>query len=75
MGKPVEFLKAHEDGSWSTEVIEVPSGVGASHPIGSPTWDAEVTEWAHNLAALQYRKIVLWAIYNPDPQTDEVTND
>ena len=59
----IEFIKAYEDGTWSTEVIDVPNEVtkeviiddtGGTRVVeqqmdhSSPHWDAAIINWCHN---------------------------
>lgn len=49
----VEYLKAHERGTWSTEVFDVPDGT------------SDLVRYAVEELGVQaqYRNIVLWAVY------------
>jgi len=66
----IEFLKACEDYTWCTEIIDVPDE--DIDPEGkcetSALWDA-ILEWVHKNVATQalYRDVVFWAIYNDNP--------
>jgi len=72
----VEFLKAYDDGTWDTEIIDIPEKVFSgfqSVPLGSPGWKTIVMNWAETKLAqqTQYRNVVLWAIYNEKPEDDD----
>ena len=56
----VEFLLAHEDGTWTTEFIETP------FEPGSTTNREDLMSWAEeNLTRLtKYREIVLFVVYH-----------
>jgi hypothetical protein len=66
----VEFLKANDDRTWDTEVIDVPDDAIKPQLLhGSPKWMAAVLAWVHtNLDGTnQYRKVSFWAVYNEAP--------
>jgi hypothetical protein len=67
---PVEFLLAHEDGTWSTKVFKVPAWVVAGKSKDSPKWRHEVMKWAHDtiFKMTEYRKTVHISIYSTDPE-------
>lgn len=70
----VEFLRAWEDGTWDTEVIEVPS-ITCDVDNGVD-FDDEVTVtdnlicWANKILLPQekYRKLALLAVYSTEPE-------
>lgn len=68
----VEFIKAHEDGTWTTEVIDVPDEITKDIDFTSPQWDSAVIAYCHDSLAsrTQYRKVVYWGIYNSEPEAD-----
>lgn len=62
---PVEFLIAFEDKTWDTVIIEVPELVARDQSHD------EVLDWVMSkgpYAEVQYRKVVLWSIYNFEPE-------
>jgi hypothetical protein len=67
MKTKVEFLKAHENGTWDTEIIETPVD-----PL-NPNFRDAVMEWVANelQGQAQYRKVVFWGIYNEEPEEME----
>ena len=56
----VEFLRAWDDNTWDTEIIDLPE----FQQCGD-TPDAGMVDWANNNLATQaqYRKVVLFAVY------------
>jgi len=62
---PVEFLIAFEDKTWDTVIIEVPE-----HVARDQSHD-EVLDWVMSkgpYAEVEYRKVVLWSVYNFEPE-------
>ena len=70
----VEFIKCHEDGTWDTEVLEVPNQVVSKYNTNSPKWDHAVIRWCAKEVGsqVQHRKVLFWGIYNSDPEDREV---
>jgi hypothetical protein len=68
----VELIKAHEDGTWNTEVVSIPDSVTEGIAFTSSEWDSAIIAWCHDELALQaqYRKVVYWGIYNSEPEAD-----
>jgi hypothetical protein len=69
----VELLKAFEEHTWDTEIVDVPDGVADDVLAGDGSeWDAAVLDWVHrNLATqAQHRNVVFWGIYNSNPEAD-----
>ena len=65
----VEFIRANEDRTWDTEIIDVPDGVVKSQLLtGSPKWVAAVQQWAQTKLSAKYRKVVYWGVYNSEPE-------
>jgi len=69
----IEFILALEDGTWVTEVIEIPNQVTKDLVYSSPMWDAAIIEYVQfELATYnQYRDVVYWGIYNSNPEADK----
>jgi hypothetical protein len=62
----VEYLRAHENGTWDTEVIEVPLEDLTDLKVTEAGDDAEtLTRWAmeHVSGLTKNRRVVLWAVY------------
>lgn len=62
---PVEFLIAFEDKTWDTVIIGVPELVARDQSHD------EVLDWVMSkgpYAEAQYRKVVLWGVYNFEPE-------
>ena len=59
----VEFLVAWDDGTWTTTIEEVPPTVDSGNAV----------QWADETLApqAQYRKAVLFALYNLNPEGAE----
>ena len=66
---PIELILAHEDGTWTTKVFQVPSWVVAGKSRGSPKWENEVLTWAQNTVFNDpgYRGTIHVGIYCYDP--------
>jgi hypothetical protein len=73
----IEFIKAHEDHTWDTEVINVPDDVTEGIPFTSPVWDSAIVAWCQEELSTQaqYRKVVYWGIYNSDPEQYEADDE
>ena len=69
----IEFIEALEDGTWITEVIDVPFKVTKGLDFTSPLWDSAIIAWCHDYlyTLSQYRKVVYWGIYNSEPEQME----
>ncbi len=63
----VEFLVAQDDGTWTTVIEEVPPDIAFDGDRN------KLMSWAErNLAGqAQYRRAVLFAVYNTDPEQGE----
>ena len=61
----IEFLIALENRLWDTIIVDVPESVGLERET--------LVKWAEqNLASqAQYRKVELFALYNPEPDPED----
>ena len=61
----IELLLAYEDGTWTTEVVDCPADVDRDDYN-------DIDDWIHRelCGQAQYRKVVLFAVYNTDPEHD-----
>lgn len=59
----MEFLLAHENGTWSTLIVDVPLSLDEAN-------DSEINFWFNEnyMSQTQYRKIVFAALYNIAPE-------
>lgn len=67
----IEFLAAWEDGTWTTELVDVPDSLDRNSY-------EELRLWAERELAgqCQYRRVVLFAVYhiNPEEMPEEVSD-
>lgn len=61
----IELLLAHEDGMWTTEIFDCPDELDRNDLNAVENW---LTEELYGQT--QYRKIVLFAVYNSNPKWD-----
>lgn len=64
----VEYLLADEDGTWRTEIIDVPEEeLTKRSDAGDDDWTLQAWAREHLTTQAQYRRIVLFAVYSiPD---------
>lgn len=73
----IEFILALDNGTWVTEVIEVPDDVTKYIEYSSPEWDTAIIAYAEFqlVQYSQYRDVVYWGIYNSNPEADDVLSE
>jgi len=61
----IELLLAHEDGTWTTEVVDCPDELDRTDLNDVQQWFAEEL-----YGQTQYRKVILFSVYNTKPEED-----
>lgn len=77
----IEFLRAWEDETWDTELVNVPdTELVKRSDAGDDDWTLQAWAREHLSGQAQYHKVVLWAVYNTqidsdDPRLSRFTDD
>lgn len=69
----VEFLRAWEDGTWDTQIVEVPEAelLDRRSNAGDDDWTLQSWARTHLGDQAQYRRVVCWALYAVYDTCDE----
>lgn len=65
----VEYLRAWEDGTWDTQIVDVPEAELIKRTEAGDD-DQTLQAWAreHLMPQCQYRRVVLFAVYCTEPE-------
>lgn len=61
----IELLLAHEDGTWTTEIVDIPAEIDREDANSVREWTMEKL-WGLVL----YRKIIFFGVYNTCPEAE-----